>query len=148
MASAKQCVTSSVRIPTARAVPWSASGARPKRRARVIPALALVCASALCVPAVLAQSSPVLSGKWQLSCTGRGGEVRQISLDIAQEGSALSGSYTGGSRSGQLNGSVQGNQVSIALAGRRRSVTFTGTADGNTLQVHTAKGVACTGTRQ
>ena len=110
--------------------------------------LVLVLGSAIGAPAVLAQSTPVLSGKWQLSCTGRRGVARQISLDIEQQGSTLSGSYSGGRRSGQLNGSLQGNQVSLELAGPRRSATFTGTTDGNTLQVHAGKGVSCTGARR
>jgi hypothetical protein len=104
---------------------------------------------AICAPAVLAQSTPTLSGTWQLSCTGRKGEARQISITIEQQGATLSGSYTGGRRSGKLNGSVQGNQVSFELAGKRRSASFTGTTDGNRLRVHTAEGgVSCTATRQ
>ena len=109
-------------------------------------ALALGCA--ICAPAVLAQSPPALAGKWQLSCTSRRGQVRQISLDIAQQGATLSGSYSGEHRSGQLHGSVQGTQVSLELEGKRRSASFTGTTDGNTLQVTTGKGISCTATRQ
>lgn len=139
----ERCVTS--------AAPSSltANDPRPVRRASVSGALALALGCALCAPAALAQSAPALSGKWQLSCAGRGGETRQISLDIDQQGSTLSGSYSGGRRSGQLQGSVQGTQVSLELAGKRKSVSFTGTTDGNTLQLHTAKGGAsCTGTRR
>jgi hypothetical protein len=105
-------------------------------------------AGAIGAPAVLAQQAPVLTGKWQLSCTGRNGDMRQIPLQIQQQGATLSGTYTGPRRSGELHGSVSGNEVSFELAGRRRSVSFTGTTDGNTLQVHTAKGISCTATRQ
>jgi hypothetical protein len=118
-----------------------------RRRASAAGALALVLGCVISAPAVLAQSSPALAGKWQLSCTGRKGQTRQISLDIGQQGATLSGSYTAPSRSGKLQGSVQGNQVSLELQGRFRRVKLTGTADGNTLQVQTAKGVSCTGTR-
>lgn len=110
--------------------------------------LALALGGAICAPAVLAQSAPTLSGKWQLSCTGRRGEVRRISLDIEQQGATLTGSYSAGRRSGQLHGSVQGTQVSLELAGKRRSADFTGTTDGKSLQVQTAKGVSCTATRE
>jgi len=118
---------------------------------RITLALALGCA--ICAPAVPAQSSPaqssaILAGKWQLACTGRRGRVRLISLDIAQEGATLSGSYAGGHRSGQLHGSVQGTQVSFELAGKRASASFTGTTDGNTLQVQTGNGISCTATRR
>ena len=122
--------------------------ALPRRSVISVCSLTLALGCALCAPAVVAQSAPVLTGKWQLSCTGRRGEVRQISLDIEQQGSTLSGSYSGGRRSGQLNGSLQGNQLSFELAGRRGSAAFSGTTDGSTLQVHAGKGVSCTGARQ
>lgn len=142
MALLERCLTSLV--PSARA----ANDSRRRQRKSVLGSLALALGCAICAPAVLAQSAPVLSGKWELSCTGRRGEARQISLDIEQQGSTLSGSYTGGRRSGQLKGSVQGNQVSFELAGKHRSARFTGTTDGKTLQVHAAKGsVSCTATR-
>lgn len=121
---------------------------RRPRHASVAGALAVVLGCALYAPAALAQSSPALAGKWQLSCTGRRGEVRQISLQIEQQGATLTGSYSAGRRSGQLHGSVQGTQVSLELAGKRRSAHFTGTTDGNSLQVQTAKGISCTATRQ
>lgn len=115
------------------------------RVARIMPGLVLGCM--LCPPVVSAQSPPTLSGNWQLACTGRKGQVRQISLRIEQRGSHLTGGYEGGRRSGQLTGSVRGNEVSLDLAGTRRSATLTGTADGNTLHMHGAKGISCTATR-
>ncbi len=140
MALPEDCVTCSA--------PPAAKDPRRLERASVAATLALVLGSVICAPVVLAQSSPVLAGKWQLSCTGRRGQTRQISLDIAQQGSTLSGSYAAARRSGQLHGSVQGNQVYFQLAGPRKALSLTGTADGNSLQVHTAKGIACTGRRQ
>jgi hypothetical protein len=120
-----------------------------RRRASVVGALALVLGSAICAPAVLAQSAPVLSGKWQLSCTGgRRGRTRQIELDIDQQGSKLTGSFSGRRGSGQLSGNVEGTQVAFQLAGERGTLSFTGSTDGNTLQVQTAKGFSCTATRQ
>lgn len=110
--------------------------------------LALTLGCAIFAPAVLAQSSPTLSGKWQLSCTGPRGGVRQFTLTLEQQGATLTGSYSAGQRSGQLHGSVQGTQVSLELEGKRRSASLTGTTSGNTLQVKTAKGVSCTATRQ
>ena len=125
----------------------AADDPRQPRRAALVTALAVVLGSALAAPAVLAQSSPALTGKWQLACTGRRGQERQISLDIEQQGATLSGSYAAARGSGQLHGNVRGKQISLELAGRRRSVSLTGTTDGNALQVHTAKGISCTGTR-
>lgn len=110
--------------------------------------LAVVLGGAIFAPAVLAQSSPVLSGKWQLSCAGRKGRVRHVALAIQQRQSTLTGSYNGARRSGELHGSILGNQVSFELAAKRGSASFTGTTDGNTLEVHTDRGVSCTATRQ
>lgn len=116
-------------------------------RASVIGALGLALGGALLAPAAQAQSSTALSGSWQLSCTGRSGEARQVSLQIAQQGATLSGTFSAGHRSGQLSGRVRGSEVSLKLAGRYRTATLRGTVDGNTLQVHGAKGGSCTGTR-
>lgn len=118
------------------------------KRAPVIGAVGLALGCALWAPAVPAQAAPALAGNWQLSCTGRRGEVRQIALQIAQQGAKLSGSYSSGHRSGKLSGSVQGNELSLQLAERRRTATLTGTTDGNTLKVQAAKGASCTGTRR
>lgn len=127
----------------------SSPAANHRRRPRTVLGALVVLGCTISAPAVLAQSAAVLSGKWQLACSGRKGEVRQISLDIEQQGTTLTGSYTGGRRSGQLNGSVQGKQVSFELAGKRRTASFNGTIDGNNLKVHSAKGgVSCTATRQ
>jgi hypothetical protein len=136
------------RFVTPLAPPRAATGPRVLRRASFTGALAAVLGCAICAPAALAQSSATLSGKWQLSCTGRRGEVRQISLEIEQQGATLAGSYSAGRRSGQLHGSVQGTRISLELEGKRRSATLTGTTDGNSLQVQTAKGMSCTATRQ
>lgn len=140
MAFPEHCVTGPTSLPT--------KDARSRRRVSAVGAFALVLGCVISAPAVLAQSSPTLAGKWQLTCTGRRGQTRQISLDIGQQGTTLSGSYSAPRRSGKLQGSVQGSQVSFELEGGLRSAKLTGTADGNTLQVHTAKGVSCTGTRQ
>lgn len=116
---------------------------------RSLSMLGLIVGCALSAPAVLAQSpAPALSGNWQLSCTGRSGQVRRIAMRLEQQGSTLSGSYSGGRRSGKLSGSVRGTEVSLALEGKRRSARFTGTTDGNTLQVHTATGISCTAARE
>lgn len=115
---------------------------------RSLSALWLVMGSTLSAPAVLAQSPPALSGNWQLSCIDRGGQVRQIAVRIEQQGSKLTGSYSGARRSGKLSGGVQGHDVSLELEGKRRRLQLTGTTDGNTLRLHTANGPACTATRR
>ena len=106
-------------------------------------ALALLSSGALAMPGMaLAQTSPNLSGTWQLSCP-----KRKVTLQIEQEGSKLSGTFSG-RRSGKLSGSVQGDQVTLKVGGHFRSISLTGTTDGNSMTVHTQKGASCSASRQ
>lgn len=109
---------------------------------------ALLLGGVLALPAIAAAQTPSLSGKWQLSCTGRNGRVRQVTLQIAQHGAKLSGSFSGPRRSGDLSGTVQGNQVSLQIGAADRSVTLTGTTDGNSMSIHGPKGAACSASRR
>ncbi len=112
--------------------------------------LALLLSGALGVPGIAtAQASSSLSGTWQLSCAGRKGRVRQVTLQIEQSGSKLSGSFSGPRRSGNLSGSVQGGRISLQMGGGDdRSITLTGTTDGNSMTVHGPKGASCSASRQ
>lgn len=106
-------------------------------------ALVLLSGVALAIPGItLAQTSPNLSGNWQLSCP-----KRSVMLQIEQDGSKLSGTFKV-RHSGKLSGSVQGNQVTLKMGGHFRSISLTGTTDGNSMTVHTKKGVSCTASRQ
>lgn len=105
-------------------------------------ALAIL-SGALAMPGTaLAQTSPNLSGSWQLSCPNR-----KMTLQIDQDGSKLSGTFSA-RRSGKLSGSVQGDQVTLKMGGRFRSISLTGTTDGNSMTVHTSKGATCSASRQ
>ena len=106
-------------------------------------ALVLLSGGALAMPGIaLAQTSPNLSGNWQLTCP-----KRTVTLQIEQEGSKLSGTFSG-PRSGKLSGSVQGNKVALKMGGPFRSISLTGTTDGNSMTVHTPKGASCSASRQ
>jgi hypothetical protein len=112
-------------------------------------ALALLLSGVLGVPGIAAaQTSRSLSGTWQLTCSGRSGRARQVTLRIEQSGSKLSGSFNGRRRSGELSGTVQGGQVSIQMGADDRSITLTGTTDGNSMTVHGPKGGSCSGSHQ
>lgn len=122
---------------------------RALRRLSAAGALALLLTGTLWMPGrAAAQDARNLSGRWQLSCPNRKGGVRQVTLEIQQDGSKLSGSFSGPRHSGNLSGSVQGSQVSLQIAGGARSISLTGTTDGNTMTVHTRKGVSCSAARQ
>ncbi|MFZ0498559.1 MAG: hypothetical protein WAM52_05465 [Steroidobacteraceae bacterium] len=122
---------------------------RAARRLGAAGALALLLSGVLGVPGIAAaQTPPSLSGTWQLSCLGRKGHVRQITLQIAQSGSTLSGSFSAPRRSGKLSGTVQGGQVSLQLGADDQAITLTGTTDGNSMTVQGARGRSCTASRQ
>lgn len=143
MAIPKHFVTPSTRLSTA------SMRLRAARRLSAAGALALLLSGTFWVPGMaIAQDSRNLSGTWQLSCPNRKGGVRQVTLQIRQNGSKLSGSFSGSRRSGNLSGSVQGSQVSLQIAGGARSISLTGTTDGNSMTVHTRKGVSCSAARQ
>ncbi len=69
-------------------------------------------------------------------------------LHIVQSGPKLSGSFTGPRRSGKLSGNVDGSQITLKMGRLFRSVSFTGTTNGNSMTVHSPKGVACSISRQ
>jgi len=143
MALPKHSVTPSCRSAAAAKVAHAAHGLGPAGE------LALLLCGVLGMPAVAAAQTPAsLSGTWQLSCSGRRGRVRQITLKIDQSGSTLSGSFSGPRRSGGLSGTVQGDRVSIEMESDGKAITLTGTSDGNSMSVHGPKGGSCSGSRQ
>lgn len=143
MATLKHFVTSSARFSPA----WTM--VRAVRRLSAAGALALLLTGTLWMPGMAAaQNASNLSGRWQLSCPNRKGGVRQVTLRIQQNGTKLSGSFSGPRHSGNLSGSVQGSRVSLQIAGGARSISLTGTTDGNSMTVHTRKGVSCSAARQ
>jgi hypothetical protein len=127
----------------------SVTTVRSARQGLRAAAWVLLLSGVLGIPRIAtAQGAPSLAGKWQLSCSGRRGRVRQVILQITQSGSKLSGSFTGPRRSGNLSGTVQGGQVSLQMGGNDRSITLTGTTDGNSMTVHGPKGASCSASRQ
>jgi hypothetical protein len=100
--------------------------------------IVLICL--LAAPLLLAQDSESnnsqpanIGGAWQLSWQGRSGS-EQATIQIQQDGSALSGTFQDSRGSSQLTGSVQGNNVSfsVQVQGRRTmTLAFTGTIDGD-----------------
>lgn len=113
---------------------------------RFVHATALVASVVLLagIPSASAQTGAAnLSGTWQLVCTNKKGKARDITLDIRQSGSALSGTYSGKRGAGRFNGNVQGARVSFT-AGR---FTFTGTVSGNEMNGQNQRGQSCSATR-
>lgn len=109
----------------------------------------LVLSAFLAVSAVaLAQPPSVrMTGVWRFSCNTPRGKTRRISVHIKQDGSVLSGTFGGPRHPGRLSGDVQGDRVSLSLSGRRGSLSLSGTIADGTLNVRSARGVACLATR-
>lgn len=105
---------------------------------------------ALTVPGiVLAQSqSASVAGAWQFSCTTRRGRTRQVSVQLTQRGATLIGAFRGSHGSGKLNGRIEGHRVSLSLSARRGSVSLSGTVADGTMSLHSARGLACSATRE
>lgn len=144
MALPKHSVTSS-----SGSGPFAAATVGGAARGLSAAALALLLGGALGMPRIAtAQAPSSLSGTWQLSCAGREGKVRQVTLQIEQNGPKLSGSFSGPRRSGNLSGSVQGGRISLQMGGDDRSITLTGTTDGNSMTMHGPKGASCSASRR
>jgi hypothetical protein len=93
-------------------------------------------------------AAPSISGSWQLSWTARKGGQRQVTMQVKQDGSKLSGSIEGERGSTPLKGSLQGNRVSFSLKMRKRQVSFSGTVNGDKMSGTTEEGASWTATRQ
>src|SRR4029077_15743681 len=74
------------------------------------------------------------SGIWLMTWTNEKGDTRHATLDIQQEGEALSGTadVEGGPRNGtfRLTGTVQGNRIVLNVKVYWHHASFTGTIDG------------------
>ncbi len=97
-----------------------------------------------------AQESPAanVSGSWQLSWTDNDGNQKQGTLSIQQDGSKLSGSFTGPRGTFPLSGSIQGSHVSLTLGPARHQLTLTGDVDGNKMTGTTPQGKAWSADKQ
>jgi hypothetical protein len=118
-------------------------------RLRPAGAAALLLSGVLLMPGIAtAQAPPSLSGTWLLSCPGRAGRVRQVTLHIEQSGSKLSGTFSGPRRSGILSGTAQGGEVSLQMGADGKSIALTGTTGGNSMTVHGPRGATCSASRR
>lgn len=126
----------------------AAKAARAAARLGPAGALALLLSASFWTAGIAAaQTSPSLSGTWQMSCPTQRG-VRQVVLHIVQSGPKLSGSFTGPRRSGKLSGNVRGSQITLKMGRRFTSVSFTGTTQGNSMAVRSPNGVSCSVSRE
>ena len=75
-----------------------------------------------------------VSGIWLMTWTNEKGDTRHATLDIQQEGEALSGTANlqAGPKSGtfRLTGNVRGNRIVLSVEVYWRHASFTGSIDG------------------
>ena len=94
-----------------------------------------------------AQDAPKdLTGSWQVSLSGKNGQVRQFTLQLQEQGPALSGTMNGQRGSRQVTGQVKGSEVSLNVQGGR-PMMLTGTANGNTISGSTGDGASWSASR-
>lgn len=92
-------------------------------------------------------TAPSISGNWQISFAGKKGN-RQVTMEIKQDGSKLSGAFQGERGSAPLTGSLSGNQISLTVKMPRRQISFTGTVDGGKMSGTMEQGGSWSATRQ
>lgn len=88
-----------------------------------------------------------LTGTWQLSRIDTDGNQHQVTMQLKQDGSKLSGTLTGQRGSTSVQGSIKGNQVYLTMK-LRKKVTLTGAVNGDKMSGTSKKGVAWSATRQ
>ena len=84
------------------------------------------------------------SGIWLMTWTNEKGDTRHATLDIRQEGEALSGTANlqGGPMTGtfRLSGNVRGNRIVFSVKACWHHASFTGTVDGSKMSGSTHDG--------
>ena len=76
-------------------------------------------------------ASPTVAGKWKLSFTDPTGKPKQGTLALQQDGSNLTGNYTGPRGTFSVKGTVQGNGITFTIKAMGRKLSFTGNVDGD-----------------
>ena len=89
-----------------------------------------------------------VAGKWKLSFAAPDGSAKQGVLDLQQDGSNLTGSYTGPRGTFSATGNVKGNQVTFTVSAVGRKLTFSGGADGDKMSGTTGSGDSWTASRE
>jgi hypothetical protein len=89
-------------------------------------------------------ASDTTSGVWLMTWTNKEQQVRHATLQLQQNGGAVSGTakLEGGPARGSypLTGTLQGNQISFMVKVYGRHVSFSGTVDGKKMSGTTKEG--------
>jgi hypothetical protein len=88
------------------------------------------------------------AGKWKLSFSDPKGNQRQGTLALQQDGSKLSGTYTGPRGTFSATGAVQGNQINFTMRGMGKKLSFTGKVDSGKMNGTTDTGGSWSATRE
>ena len=89
--------------------------------------LFVVCAS------VAADDTPAnVAGKWTIAVSGDAGSATQT-IDLKQDGKAITGTFKGPRQSGPLQGTVDGNNIKFHV-NTRVPLDYSGTVDGDSMK--------------
>jgi len=91
---------------------------------------------------------PNPAGKWKLSFSDPKRNARQGTLALQQDGSSLSGTYTGPRGTFSTTGAIQGSHINFIIKGLGKKLSFTGTVVGDKMNGTTDSGGTWTATRE
>ncbi|MEG9435143.1 hypothetical protein JAO29_03060 [Edaphobacter sp. HDX4] len=104
--------------------------------------------SAVIAAAKQDSSQASVSGKWKLSFTDPTGNAREGVLDLQQDGSRLTGRFTGPRRTLSVKGDSDGNRITFAVSAMGRKLTFSGSANGDKMSGTTETGATWSASRE
>ena len=93
-------------------------------------------------------ASPTVAGKWKLSFTDPTGNPKQGTLALQQDGSNLTGNYTGPRGTFSVKGTVQGTGITFTIHAMGRKLSFTGNVDGDKMSGTTETGTSWNASRE
>lgn len=105
------------------------------RRKSALPLLVLFCFLAVAVgQQPLPNTQPVnVAGHWIISAKNWNGDLDTKTVDLKQNGSAITGHFKGPYQSGGLDGSLNGHHI-VFRTKTRHPLTFRGQVEGDTMQ--------------
>jgi hypothetical protein len=112
---------------------WIALGVLMQTKAFTLKTLAALSLFLLftCV-AAFGDTSPNVTGTWNISVSGEAGSANQTVV-LKQDGDKITGTFKGPRQSGPLEGTVEGNNIKFHV-NTRVPLDYTGTVDGDAMK--------------
>jgi hypothetical protein len=85
-------------------------------------------------------TAPTVTGTWKFDWIDKSGDAKQGTMQLTQNGSAVTGSFKGDHGPFAVVGTLQGNQISLTVKAPMHKVSFSGTVDGGKMSGSTETG--------